>query len=1365
LFNNGTATTFTTGDALDGGAGTDTVSLVNGTPGTATAITPVRWTNVENIDVTGDVAMTLSSVTGVKSLAISNTTAAVISSFTSIAGPSVALSATNVPFNSTVNFQILDTALTGSADAASLTLAGVAGAVTVQSSGSQDIESATVTATGASSSPSTLTIGDSSGTTITSLTVKGDGKITFPLMTGVKSFNATDNSGGVSFATQIGAGSSATIIGGSGGDTLTGGAGADSIMGNAGNDTIDIGTSAGGNDMVDAGAGNDTVTVSGADANDTISGGDGTDVMRLNAATLAYSATSGTNAAKNITGFETIRVTGAVGSSSSPQDLTGINLGNTIATLTVDAGATTVMTKAPASLVTVTLSGGASTGSSANVTLATDTTADALSVNLGTQSTETSTIGASVTALGHESITVNSTAVASGGTNDVTLVADKMATLTLAGSKNLTVTVATDTTAAPLKAIDATGFTGTTLTVTTDSTATTGATFTPGSASSKYNITTGAGADVITGGALIDTITSGAGNDTIVAGEGNDLITAGDGADSVNAGLGADSVVGGDGDDWINAEGAGGNDTLNGGNGNDTLVGGDGNDSLVGGAGSDSIVGNAGADSITADAGSDTINGGAGNDRIDMAGFLSSGDSIVGGDGEDTIVVSGLTGTIKPTGISTVEILRGTSTAATTLDLTNVTDLGALRLSTTAAFDGLKFPSALKAINLAGVGAGAVTATFDSSPSALTITTAARTGSQSLTIKSAESVTITESTTADYTGTSLASQSLSYTTQSSLGTVTLDDARTVAFTTGNLSTSTTVSGKELTIGDTDQTNTDTDVSLAAAESLTVTSGSYADIAIKGISAGSATLQTIAITAGTGGSVQVGNNAAGTGFDAAYAGIAGASSGQALTSVTITTAGAGSTVQLGTLGLGTSSSIATYTLSAGVASTVSTGATTVASIANLVLTADSAVTDSIGAFTTSGGIGKGTITTAVGSTMDYILTDGSAGTGAFGSATTPIVVAGAGRTNIVITGQSAYVSGASASGIIDLYFTLAGAGSAGATVIGGSADDTLEGGGGSDHLTGGAGADSLNGGGGADTLSGGTGDDVLNGGSGIDTVSYASASAAITVTLGTVGTPANGQAASSSASALAGFGTDSLIAGSIEVLIGSAYGDTLTAITDTASTISGGAGNDTITGGTGADSLSGGDGADSINAGEGIDVILGGAGNDTIVLGETTSVADTLQFSATANGADVITGFVSGTDKISLLGVSATSGSILDSDGISNGIQAYAATTTGAVALAGKAAVLTAAAITSLDTPAEVAALIGTGRVFDIAASSTGYILATALSQAVVYVYEVANDATAAVTSSEVTLIGTITMTGNYTDGTTFTSSTLIPGGA
>jgi len=164
------------------------------------------------------------------------------------------------------------------------------------------------------------------------------------------------------------------------------------------------------------------------------------------------------------------------------------------------------------------------------------------------------------------------------------------------------------------------------------------------------------------------------------------------------------------------------------------------------------------------------------------------------------------------------------------------------------------------------------------------------------------------------------------------------------------------------------------------------------------------------------------------------------------------------------------------------------------------------------------------------------------------------------------------------------------------------------------------------------------------------------------------------------------------------------------------------------------------------------------------LTETTSVADTIQFSATGNGADVISGFVSGTDIVSLLGVSATTGAILDSS-TTAGIQAYASTSTGAVALAGKAGVITGAAITDVDTAAEIAALIGAGKVFDIAVSSTGYVLATNASQAVVYVYEVANDATAAVTSSEVTLIGTITMTGSYVDGTTFTATTLVPGGA
>ena len=57
--------------------------------------------------------------------------------------------------------------------------------------------------------------------------------------------------------------------------------------------------------------------------------------------------------------------------------------------------------------------------------------------------------------------------------------------------------------------------------------------------------------------------------------------------------------------------------------------------------------------------------------------------------------------------------------------------------------------------------------------------------------------------------------------------------------------------------------------------------------------------------------------------------------------------------------------------------------------------------------------------------------------------------------------------------------------------------------------------------------------------------------------------------------------------------------TFTALSNRASTISGGDGNDTIIGGTAADSISGGAGADFISGGGGNDVLLGGAGADVI----------------------------------------------------------------------------------------------------------------------------------------------------------------------
>lgn len=122
------------------------------------------------------------------------------------------------------------------------------------------------------------------------------------------------------------------------------------------------------------------------------------------------------------------------------------------------------------------------------------------------------------------------------------------------------------------------------------------------------------------------------------------------------------------------------------------------------------------------------------------------------------------------------------------------------------------------------------------------------------------------------------------------------------------------------------------------------------------------------------------------------------------------------------------------------------------------------------------------------------------------------------------------------------------------------------------MRGGGGSDDLRGGKGDDRLLPGAGDDELDGGPGQDTVDYGNAPRGIRVTL------ADGTALAD--------GTDFLT--SVEGLIGSAYGDTVTGSPE-ADAVSGGAGDDRIRGGGGDDLLRGE---------EGKDVLIGEAGVDT-----------------------------------------------------------------------------------------------------------------------------------------------------------------------
>jgi hypothetical protein len=168
-----------------------------------------------------------------------------------------------------------------------------------------------------------------------------------------------------------------------------------------------------------------------------------------------------------------------------------------------------------------------------------------------------------------------------------------------------------------------------------------------------------------------------------------------------------------------------------------------------------------------------------------------------------------------------------------------------------------------------------------------------------------------------------------------------------------------------------------------------------------------------------------------------------------------------------------------------------------------------------------------------------------------------------------------------------------------TLLGGAGDDTLrgdagadslEGGDGEDSLIGGSGADLLRGGGGDDTLAGSGGGDTLDGGTGSNWVDYRTSPGGVTVNLGT---GAGGGQASG----------DSILAGTIQNILGSAAAaDRLTG-DGQANLLAGGGGNDTLAGGAGGDTLLGGDGADSIawRAGDGADTIDLGAGRDTLDL--------------------------------------------------------------------------------------------------------------------------------------------------------------------
>ena len=206
------------------------------------------------------------------------------------------------------------------------------------------------------------------------------------------------------------------------------------------------------------------------------------------------------------------------------------------------------------------------------------------------------------------------------------------------------------------------------------------------------------------------------------------------------------------------------------------------------------------------------------------------------------------------------------------------------------------------------------------------------------------------------------------------------------------------------------------------------------------------------------------------------------------------------------------------------------------------------------------------------------------------------------------------------------------------------------------------------------------------------------------------------------------GNDTITAGNGTNTITTLAGNDIITTGNGKDTINAGAGNDTITSGAGNDSINGGAGNDTIAAQAGADIITGGSGNDSIALGVDSDM-DTVIFGATAggNGNDIITNFISGTDKLNV-GAITTSSTVT--------------AVTGALTITNdKLYFLDTGIAGNADSAAAVAAALTAGATWTNTPNTVSYFLINDDNSSSIWSYVGTN--TAAVAESDLTLMGTI----------------------
>jgi Ca2+-binding RTX toxin-like protein len=919
---------------------------------------------------------------------------------------------------------------------------------------------------------------------------------------------------------------------------------ADQILGGDGNDTI---LADAGNDLVAGGAGNDTID--GGAGNDTIDGGADIDTASYASATAAVTVNLATTAAQNTGGAGTDTLTGI-------ENLTGSSFDDV---LTGDGGNNVL------------------SGSAGNDTLQGGAGSDTLDGGTGADTASYAVANAAVTV----NLAVG-TAQNTGGAGTDTLI----------GIENLTGSNFNDTLV---------GNTG------------------------ANAIDGGAGNDTMQGGAGNDTLVGGAGNDTIDGGADNDTASYASATAAVTVSLATTATqnTGGAGTDRLsnieNLVGSAFNDTLTGSTGNNELDGGAGNDTLQGGLGDDTIVGGAGIDTasyasattavtvdlsvtgaqntggagidtlsgvenligsglndtLTGDAGNNALAGGSGNDTLQGG---AGNDTIDGGAGTDTATYAAAAAAVS---VSLATTSAQNTGGAGTDTITNVENL------TGSAFDDTLTGST--ATNVIDGGAGSDTIDAGSGND----TVRGGTGDDVL-IGGAGNDTIDGGADVD---------TASYATATSAVTVNL--ATTAAQNTGGGGTDTLTNLENLIGSGFNDTLTGSsgDNALSGGAGNDTLQGGLGNDTLDG-AAGTDTASyasaTSAVTVDLG--ITTAQNTGGAGNDRLIAieNLIGSAYNDTLTGDggnNALSGGSGNDALQGgagndTIDGGAGTDTATYAAAAA-AVTVSLATTAaqntggagtdrLTSLENLTGSAfNDTLTGNTGANVIEGGAGNDTLQggsgndTLIGGTGNDTLDGGSnTDTASYASATAAVTVS-------LATTAAQNTGGAGADRLSNIE-NLTGS-DFNDTLTGSTGNNVIDGGAGNDTIDAGSGNDTVLGGAGNDTLIGGAGTDRLDGGADVDTASYASSTAAVTVSLAITGSQNT-----------VGAGSDTLI--SIENLTGSGFNDTLT----------GSAGDNVIDGGAGNDVLQGGAGNDTMIGGTGNDTIDGGANTDTASYASATS---------------------------------------------------------------------------------------------------------------------------------------------------------------